>query len=132
MSGQEAVGVCDVVRRCSGGLAVTILRRFAVLVLGLLPMLAYAAFAQTQFKAHRLGLLSAGGPFTDTSEVVVGLTAGFSKRGYVVGRSLLFERRAADAHPDVLPLLGDDLKSPAELKITNAYAAAPLITKQPH
>src|SRR5215510_5564147 len=31
------------------------------------------------------------------------LTAGFSKRGYVVGSSLLFERRGAEAHPDRLP-----------------------------
>jgi putative ABC transport system substrate-binding protein len=101
-----------------------ILRRFAILALGLLPLLAHSAFSQTQVKAHRLGLLSAGGPFTDTSEVVVGLTAGFSKRGYVVGSSLLFERRAADAHPDRLPRLVDDLKSQTELMITNAYAAA--------
>src|SRR5262249_56802653 len=94
-------------------------------------MLAYGAFAQTQFKAHRLGLLSAGGPFTDTSEVVVGLTAGFSKRGYVVGSSLLFERRAADAHPDRLPQLGDDPKSHTEVIITNAYAAAPVRQNPP-
>jgi putative ABC transport system substrate-binding protein len=106
-----------------------ILRRFAILALGLLPplLLAHSAFSQTQVKAHRLGLLSAGGPFTDTSEVVVGLTAGFSRRGYVVGSSLLFERRAADAHPDRLPQLVDDLKSQTELIITNAYAAARVI-----
>ena len=124
MSGHETVGVCQVARWCSGGVAVMILRRFAILALGLLPLLAHSAFSQTQVKAHRLGLLSAGGPFTDTSEVVVGLTAGFSKRGYVVGSSLLFERRAADAHPDRLPRLVDDLKSQTELMITNAYAAA--------
>src|SRR5215468_4046447 len=101
-----------------------ILRRTAILTLGLLPFLAHSAFSQTAVKPHRVGLLSAGAPFTDTSEVVVGLTAGFSKRGYVVGRSLLFERRAADAHPDRLPQLVDDLKSQTELMITNAYAAA--------
>ena len=62
-----------------------------------------------------------------TSEVVIGLTAGFSKRGYVVGSSLLFERRAAEAHSDRLPRLVDDLKSQTELMITNAYAAARVI-----
>jgi len=101
-----------------------ILRRSAILALGLLPFLAHSAFSQTAVKPHRVGLLSAGAPFTDTSEVVVGLTAGFSKRGYVVGRSLLFERRAAEAHADRLPRLVDDLNHEAELVITNAYAAA--------
>jgi putative tryptophan/tyrosine transport system substrate-binding protein len=115
---------CHVPRWCTDGAALMILRRIAILALGLLPLLPHSAFSQTQVKAHRLGLLSAGGPFTDASEVVVGLTAGFSKRGYVVGRSLLFERRAADAHPDRLPQLVDDLKSQTELMITNAYAAA--------
>ena len=59
--------------------------------------------------------------------IVVGLTAGFSKRGYVVGSSLLFERRAAEAQPDRLPQLVDDLKSEAELMITNSYAAARIV-----
>jgi putative ABC transport system substrate-binding protein len=93
----------------------------------LLALLAHSAFSQTEVKAHRVGLLSAGGPFTDTSEVVVGLTDGFSKRGYVIGRSLLLERRAADAHTDRLPQLVDDLKNQTELIITNAYAAARVI-----
>jgi len=104
-----------------------ILRRSVILALGSMPLLAPGVFSQTAIKVRRLGLLSAGGPFTDTSEVVVGLTAGFSKRGYVVGSSLLFERRAADAHPDRLPQLVDDLKSQTELIITNAYAAARVI-----
>jgi len=56
--------------------------------------------------------------------VVTGLTAGFSKRGYVVGSSLLFERRAAEAHPDRLQQLVDELKSETELIITNSSAAA--------
>ena len=129
MSGRETAGVCHVAWWCSGGVIVIILRRFAILALGLLPLLAHSAFSQTQteVKAHRVGLLSAGGPFTDTSEVVVGLTAGFSKRGYVIGRSLRFERRAAEAHVDRLPRLVDDLKSEAELIITNAYAAARVV-----
>src|SRR5262249_53668176 len=104
-----------------------ILRRSAILALGLLPFVAHSAFSQTAVKPHRVGLLSAGAPFTDTSEVVVGLTAGFSKRGYVVGRSLLFERRAAEAHADRLPRFVDDLNHEAELVITNAYAAARVI-----
>src|SRR6516164_6114088 len=101
-----------------------ILRRSVVLALGSMPFLARSAFSQTAVKARRVGLLSSGAPFTDTSEIIIGLTAGFSKRGYVVGSSLLFERRAAEAHPDRLPPLVDDLKGEAELIITNGYPAA--------
>src|SRR5256885_14101841 len=108
-----------------------ILRRSVILALGSMPFLARSAFSQTAVKARRLGLISAGAPFTDTSEIVVGLTAGFSKRGYVVGRSLVFERRAAEAHADRLPRLVDELKSETELIITNAYAAAPGIKNPP-
>ena len=91
-----------------------------------MPLLTRGVFSQTAVRARRVGLLSAAAPFTDTSEVVVGLTAGFSKRGYVVGSSLLFERRAAEAHPDRLPRLVD-LKSQTDIMITNAYAAARVI-----
>jgi putative ABC transport system substrate-binding protein len=89
-----------------------------------MPLLAPGAFSQTAVKARRVGLLTSGAPFTDTNPVLIGLTAGFSKRGYVVGSSLLFERRAAEAHSDRLPQLVDDLKGEAELIITNSYAAA--------
>ena len=84
-----------------------------------MPLLARAVFSQSAVKARRVGLLSWGAPFTDTSPVVVGLAAGFSKRGYVLGSSLLLERRVAEA-PDRLPRLVDDLKSVAELIITNS------------
>jgi putative tryptophan/tyrosine transport system substrate-binding protein len=99
-------------------------RRSVILALGSMPLLANGVFSQTAVKARHVGLLSSGAPFADTSEIVTGLTAGFSKRGYVVGSSLLFERRAAEAHPDRLPQLVDDLKTKAELIMTNAYAAA--------
>jgi hypothetical protein len=91
-----------------------ILRRSVILALGSMPLLPLGIFSQTAVKLRRVGLLSSGAPFTDTSEVVVGLTAGFSKRGYVVGSSLLFERRAAEAHPDRLPRLVDNLKGETE------------------
>jgi putative ABC transport system substrate-binding protein len=102
-------------------------RRSLILAVGSMPLLARGAFAQTAVKVRRVGLLSSGAPFTDTNPIVIGLTAGFSKRGYVVGSSLVFERRAADAHPDRLPRLVDDLKSETELIITNSYAAARVV-----
>jgi ABC-type uncharacterized transport system substrate-binding protein len=104
-----------------------ILRRSVILALGSMPLLTGSAFSQTAVKTHRVGLLSSSAPLTDSSEVVVGLTAGFSKRGYVVGRSLVYERRAAEAHPERLPGLVDDLKRAAELIITQSYAAARVV-----
>jgi putative ABC transport system substrate-binding protein len=92
-----------------------------------MPLLPLGVFSQTAVKPRRVGLLSSGAPLTDTSEIVVGLTAGFSKRGYVVGSSLLFERRAAEAHPDRLPRLVDNLKGEAELIITIGYPAARVV-----
>src|SRR6516162_5926248 len=96
-----------------------ILRRSVIQALGSMLLLTRGVFSQTAVKVRRVGLLSYGAPFADTSEVVMGLTAGFSERGYVVGSSLLFERRAAESHPDRLPPLVDDLKSQTELMITN-------------
>ena len=104
-----------------------ILRRSVILALGLTPLLTRKVFSQTAVKARHVGLLSSGAPFTDASDIVVGLKAGFSMRGYVVGNSLLIERRAAEAHLDRLPGLVDDLKSEAELIITNSYAAARVV-----
>jgi len=77
-----------------------------------------------------VGLLSSAAPLTDTNELVIGLTAGFSKRGYIVGRSLLYERRAAEADPARLPQLVDDLKNAAELIITQSYAAARVVKER--
>src|SRR5262252_9666704 len=104
-----------------------ILRRSIILALASMPLLARTVYSQTAVKARYVGLLSSGAPFTDTSEIVTGLTAGFSKRGYVVGSSLLFERRGAEAHPDRLPELVDDLKTKVELVISNSYAAARVV-----
>jgi putative ABC transport system substrate-binding protein len=89
--------------------------------------MAHAGVSQTAVKVHRVGLLNSGARLSDTSEIVVGLTAGFSKRGYTVGSSLLFERRGAEAHPDRLPGLVDDLKTKVELIISNSYAAARVV-----
>ena len=107
-----------------------VLRRSVIVALGSLPLLARSVLSQTTVKAHTVGLLSSGAPFTDTSEIVVRLTAGFSKRGYVVGSSLLFERRAAEAHPDRLPGLVDELKTKAGLIITNSNAAARVVKER--
>jgi putative tryptophan/tyrosine transport system substrate-binding protein len=104
-----------------------ILRRSVILALGSMPLLPGGVFSQAAVKARRVGLLSTGAPFTDTHPLVTGLTAGFSKRGYVVGSSLVFERWAAEVHPGRLPQIVDDLKSQAELIVTNSNAAARVV-----
>src|SRR5262249_42975079 len=100
-----ASGVCDLGAGDRAGGVTMILRRSVILAFASIPLLARGAFSQTAVKARRVGLLSSGAPLTDNSDVVVGLTAGFSKRGYVVGRSLVYERRKAEAHPERLPRL---------------------------
>ena len=104
-----------------------VLRRSVILALGAMPLLSHELLSQTAVKVRRVGLLSSGAPLTDTSELVIGVSAGFSKRGYVIGSSLLFQRRAAEGIPNRLPGLVDDLKSEAELIITNSYAAAHVV-----
>jgi hypothetical protein len=47
----------------------TMLRRSVILTLASTPFLAGAVFSQTTAKARRLGLLSSGAPFSDTSEI---------------------------------------------------------------
>src|SRR5262249_60542669 len=101
-----------------------------VLALASIPLLAREAFSQTAVKARRVGLLSSAAPLTDNSDVVVGLTAGFSKRGYAVGRSLVYERRAAEAHPERLPQLVDGLKSAGEGKITQSPIAGRVVKER--
>src|SRR5689334_18516005 len=102
-------------------------RRSIVLALGLVPLLMRTARSQTAPRPHRIGLLSSGAPYTETSPVVRGLIAGFSKRGYAVGTSLLFEPRAAEAHIERLRSLVDDFKGKVELIITNSNTAARII-----
>src|SRR5262249_61264666 len=89
--------------RPRGESSLMISRRSVILALGSMPLLADGVFCQTAVKARRVGLLSSAAPFADASEIVTGLTAGFSKRGYVVGSSLLFERRGGEGHPGRRP-----------------------------
>jgi len=122
-----ATDACDLGAGDQVAVFTMILRRSVVLALASIPLLARGALSQTPVKARRVGLLSSAAPLTDNSDVVVGLNAGFSKRGYVVGRSLVYERRAAEAHPEQLPQLVDELKSAAEVIITQSSIAARVI-----
>jgi hypothetical protein len=90
-------------------------RRAVILVLGSMPSLACVAASQTGIQVRRVGLLSSAAPLIDATPMVTGLIAGFTNRGYVVGSTLIFERRAAEGHPERLPSLVDDLTGKAEL-----------------
>src|SRR5262245_65641047 len=66
-----------------------------------------ASEAQQSGRVARIGFL------TPTAEMTQEMSASVSKRlgelGWVEGRSLAFERRSADGHPDRLPGLAADL-----------------------
>jgi putative ABC transport system substrate-binding protein len=89
-----------------------------------------AAFAQASEAIRRVGLLGSGAPLGDASPVIEGLGAGFARRGYTLGRDLVFERRAALGHVERLPRLVQELAAGgARLIVTSGYPAA-LAAKQ--
>src|ERR1700757_2140346 len=81
--------------------------------------------AQTTGKIHRIGLVRAGGLFTDSDPFIAGLSGAFAKRGYSVGVNLVFESRAAQGKLDLLPQQIEELMaSHVDLLITSSYPAA--------
>lgn len=80
--------------------------------------------AQPPGKVRRVGLLGQA-PVSDKSRIVVGLGAGLRKRGWAVGRDLVFEGRTAGANARLLPGLARDLvASGVQLIVTTGYPAA--------
>jgi putative tryptophan/tyrosine transport system substrate-binding protein len=65
--------------------------------------------AQTQSKTYRVGLLTPGPLMVDNSPFGAPLIRGLAKFGYVQGRNLAFERRAAEGQLDRLPRLVEEL-----------------------
>src|SRR5690242_18593110 len=98
-----------------------ILRRivFAAAAIALRPM---DALTQSG-KVCRVGLVAVGAP--DSGILGAGMVQDFAKRGYAVDRNIVFERRAAEGHPDRLPGLVDELVAArVDLIITQSYPAA--------
>ena len=76
-------------------------------------------------QAYRVGLLSVGADPTDQSPFGAGLIRGFARQGFVLGKNLVFERRAAHGQLDRLPQLVDELvASKVALIVTSGYPAA--------
>ncbi len=86
--------------------------------------------AQTSPQVYRVGLLSVGADPTDQSPFGAGLIRGFARHGFVLGKNLEFERRAAHGQLDRLPQLVDELvASKVAVIVTMGYPAA-LAAKQ--
>jgi putative tryptophan/tyrosine transport system substrate-binding protein len=83
------------------------------------------AFSQTQARTYRVGLFSLGPPLSDTNPFAAGMIRGLERRGYVVGRDLVLERRGADDRPEILPRLLEELvASKVDVVYAVSYRAA--------
>jgi ABC-type uncharacterized transport system substrate-binding protein len=86
-----------------------------------------ALLAQHPF---RVGLLSAGAPITEASPAGVSLIRSLAKRGYSLGKNLVFESRGAGGRIDRLKDLVQELvAAKVDLIVTTGYPAA-LAAKQ--
>jgi ABC-type uncharacterized transport system substrate-binding protein len=95
-------------------------------VFGVAP---WEAGAQTP-PIYRVGLLSVGVDPSDQSPFGAGLIRGFARQGFVLGKNLAFERRAAHGQLDRLPQLVDELvAAKVAVIVTGGYPAA-LAAKQ--
>jgi putative tryptophan/tyrosine transport system substrate-binding protein len=98
-----------------------ILRR-TILAATAIALLQGGAFAQSG-KVYRVGLVSVGA--LDAGVLSADMAPNFARRGYVVGRNVVFERRAAQGEPDRLPGLIDELVAKhVDVIITQGYTAA--------
>ena len=101
---------------------------FAVLVLVLAGGSAESAAQAPQI--YRVGLLSVAADPTDQSPLGAGLIRGFARQGFVLGKNLALEQRAAHGQLDHLPELVDELvASKVAVIVTSGYPAA-LAAKQ--
>ncbi|MGC1888642.1 MAG: hypothetical protein WA709_21555, partial [Stellaceae bacterium] len=96
--------------------------RTAIFAAAAIALLQMGALAQSG-KMYRVGLVSVGAP--DGGILGPGMVRDFAKRGYEVDRNIVFERRAAEGHPDRLPSLVDELVADhLDVIITQSYPAA--------
>src|SRR3954447_6238122 len=74
-------------------------------------------------KAYRVGLVTIGGP--DTTVLGPAMAKEFAQLGYIEGKNIEFERRAAQGKSDRLPGIIDDLVAKhVDVIITASYPAA--------
>ena len=100
-------------------------RRSLLLSLAAFSLALRPVRAQMAGRTYRVGLVGPGPNFTDKNPYIVGLTNGFTKRGYTVGGNLVIESRAAQGRLDLLPRLIDELNaSNVDVIVTFSYPAA--------
>lgn len=90
-------------------------RRAFLLALPLVPALPRLTRAEPSAKVYGIGLLGPGLPFADQSPAVVNLTKSLAKRGYKIGETLVFERRAAQGNLTLLPGWSTSLTPPMSM-----------------
>jgi putative tryptophan/tyrosine transport system substrate-binding protein len=96
----------------------------AVLALTL-AIAAGGAVAQTPPQVYRVGVLTGGPLLTDESPLGAGLIRGFARQGFILGKTLAFERRGAQGHVDrLLRLVGELVASKVAVIVTSGYPAA--------
>ena len=97
----------------------------ASIMLALLMPAGTTAMARTATAAYRVGLLAVDAEATDQSPFGAGLIRGFARHGYILGRNLVFERRAAHGELDRLPqLVAELVASKVAVIVTQGYPAA--------
>jgi putative ABC transport system substrate-binding protein len=100
-------------------------RQFLALVTSAAILLPHRASSQAVNRTYRVGLFNRGAPVTDTSPYGAALIRGLEKRGYVLGRNFVFERRGAGGRFDLLPGLLDELvASKVDVIVAIGYPAA--------
>lgn len=81
------------------------------------------ALAETPGKVARVGLLSVGAP--DAGIGGPGMVHDFEKRGWVAGRTIVFERRAAAGKLERVPAMVDELAAAnVDVIVTQGFVAA--------
>ncbi len=101
-----------------------------VLLVSIFAASANPGGADTPQQIYRVGVLSTGPEPTDQSPFGAGLIRGFARNGFVLGKNLAFERRAAHGKLDSLPkLLNELVASKVAIVIASGYPAS-LAAKQ--
>ena len=104
-------------------------RTFLGTLAGSLLAAPLAAEAQTAGRAPRIGLLMPGHPPFD-EPATHGFRQGLRELGYVEGRTLAIEYRAAEGKPERYPeLVADLLRVPVDLIVPFSVAALPALTR---
>jgi len=99
-------------------------REFVAFLGGIAIAAPRVAIAQTS-KIYRLGTLTVGPPIVSTAGPGAFLAAGLEKRGYSLGKNLVYEARGAAGKVGQMPQLMQELKAAnVDVVVTVSYPAA--------